>query len=82
MVEFRRGPFVRPEDVPFIFISEGPGLRLVVASEFESQGAAAPSVVELSEAQAFSLMNRLAYWFEQQPALGPRPESGTVARDY
>ncbi len=77
-----RWQVIRPVDTAFVFISDGASLRLAMADEFESQGVAARPVAELSEAQAFALMNHMSYWFEQRPPLDPRPEPGTVLRDY
>ena len=76
-----RWQVIRQADTPFVFISEGAGLRFVIADDFD-RGAAAQSVAELSEAQAFALMGHLSYWFKQQPPLDTRPEPGTVLRDY
>jgi hypothetical protein len=73
---------IRPVDSDLVFISDFAGLRLATAQEFESDGIAARSVVELSEAQAFALMHHLSYWFDQWPPKNPRPEPGTVLQDY
>ena len=53
-----------------------------MSDDFESQGAAAAPVSKLSDAQAYALMQHLAYWFEQVLADDLRPEPGTVLRDY
>lgn len=73
---------IRPVDSDRVFITDFASLHLALAEEFESQGVAARPVVELSEAQAFALMNHLSYWFEQRPPTNPRPDPGTVLRDY
>lgn len=77
-----RWQVIRPADCDLVFISDFAGLRLAAAEEFESLGVAARPVVELSDAQAFALMNHLAYWFEQRPPKNPRPEPDTVLWDY
>ena len=61
---------------------KGSSVRIVSADDFEAQKAAAPSITELSEAQAFALMTHLSYWFDQRPPAEPRPDPGTVLFDY
>jgi hypothetical protein len=65
-----------------VFISDAGALRIANADDFESQGTGARSIAELSEAQAFALMNHLAYWFEQRPPDERTPDPGTVLWDY
>jgi hypothetical protein len=77
-----RWQVIRPIDSPFVFISDAGALRIANADEFEAHGTAARSIAELSEAQAFALMNHMSYWFEQRPPADRRPEPGTVLRDY
>lgn len=73
---------IRPHESPLVLVSDFASVSLVTAEEFKDQGAAARPVVELSEAQAFALMHHLSYWFENRPPADPRPEPGTVLRDY
>lgn len=74
---------IRPGDSDLVLISDFAGLRLATAEEFENRGVAARPVAELSEAQAFALMEHLSYWFDQRPPTNPQPpEPGTVLRDY
>jgi hypothetical protein len=73
---------IRPADSDLVLISEFAGLRLARAEDFASQGVAARPLLELTEAQAFALMNHLSSWFAQKPPENPRPEPGTVLRDY
>ena len=76
-----RWQVIRPADSDLVLISEFAGLRLARSEDFENRGVAARPVVELTEAQAFALMNHLSYWFDQRPPKNPRPEPGKVLRD-
>lgn len=73
---------IKPVQSPYVLVSNGPALRLVLAEDFEANGVAAESITDLSSAQAHALMEHLSYWFEARPAVDPRPEPGTVLRDY
>jgi hypothetical protein len=77
-----RWQVIRPVGSAFVLVSEAAGVRLVTADDFERHGVDAQPVVELSEAQAFVLMQHLSYWFGQRPPSHPMPDPGTVQRDY
>lgn len=77
-----RWQVIRPVDSPVVFICDASSLRIVSADDYEAEGTAASSMAELSEAQAFAMMNHLSYWFEQRPPRDRRPDLGTVRWDY
>ena len=72
---------IKPVDSPLAIVCEGTGVKILDAADWDRGWAKARPVTQLSEAQAFALMNHLSYWFgDRQPADPPEP--GTVARDY
>ena len=71
-----------PADSDLVLISDFASLRIAKSEDYEDRGVASRPVLELTEAQAFALTKHLSYWFEQRPPKNPRPEPGTVLRDY